>query len=413
KIACHQKNILDQKQFGLFISLDISGAFDSAWWALILHKLRLNQVPGNIYRVVAQYFDNRRCSLPLCGLLFGKQQNRGCPQGAKTSPLFWNLIYDDILRIEFPPGCHLQAFADDAFLVCQDDRVERVVELANRSLQLIYEWGTSNKLLFNPTKTQAMLVTRRRRIDCEIEIFMNGTQVSTVDRIKYLGVVFDPKMLWNKHVDYVASRSITLFRQLSRTFGRQWGIKGHLIRLMYLGAVEPVISYACSAWLDALQKQYICKKLLKAQRLFALAIIRAYKSVSTEAALLLANITPIDLKLPLVASRYKIKKGNIPAVLGQLQYEDPCHFLANGHPAIESKFVGDCSIQHQIEIYTDGSKISNRTGCAFVVFQNNEVQYHNKTRLADACTVFQAEMLAIKQAVSWASSSCVDQSVAI
>ncbi|CAN0592004.1 unnamed protein product [Ectocarpus sp. 12 AP-2014] len=57
--------------------------------------------------------------------------------------------------------------------------------------------------------------------------------------------------------------------------------------------------------------------------------------------------------------------------------------------------------------------MENRTGCAFVVFQDREVQHRNKSRLADGCTVFQAELLAIKHAVSWASFNCSGQSVAI
>ncbi|GBO13848.1 hypothetical protein AVEN_250333-1 [Araneus ventricosus] len=55
-------------------------------------------------------------------------------------------------------------------------------------------------------------------------------------------------------------------------------------------------------------------------------------------------------------------------------------------------------------IYIDASHLEGETGCAFCVIQNN-VQIHQWTaKLSSQNTVFQAETLAIKEAINWANS---------
>ena len=52
----------------------------------------------------------------------------------------------------------------------------------------------------------------------------------------------------------------------------------------------------------------------------------------------------------------------------------------------------------EITVYTDGSKINNKVGSAFVVFKGNKIIHFQNYRLSDHATVFQAEIHAITQA---------------
>ncbi|GBM21944.1 hypothetical protein AVEN_187943-1 [Araneus ventricosus] len=58
-----------------------------------------------------------------------------------------------------------------------------------------------------------------------------------------------------------------------------------------------------------------------------------------------------------------------------------------------------------INIYTDGSKIDDRTGCEFYVRENNISTTQCMTLLKPHSSVFQAELIAIKEAISCASLS--------
>ncbi|GBM59509.1 hypothetical protein AVEN_70482-1 [Araneus ventricosus] len=63
------------------------------------------------------------------------------------------------------------------------------------------------------------------------------------------------------------------------------------------------------------------------------------------------------------------------------------------------------------DIYTNGPHLEGETGCAFCVIQNN-VQIHQWTaKLSPHNTVFQAEILALKEAINWAKSKRISTSI--
>ena len=56
-------------------------------------------------------------------------------------------------------------------------------------------------------------------------------------------------------------------------------------------------------------------------------------------------------------------------------------------------------------IFTDGSKLDGKVGSAFVVFENDVNVTSERQKLADVCTVFQAEMAAISSALDYVATT--------
>ena len=40
----------------------------------------------------------------------------GAPQGSRVGPLVWDVMYDDLLRMDLPAGTSIINFADDALV---------------------------------------------------------------------------------------------------------------------------------------------------------------------------------------------------------------------------------------------------------------------------------------------------------
>jgi hypothetical protein len=57
------KDSFNKKGFGLIISLDISGAFNTCYWPKILTQLKLKKCPQNLYKLIESYFCNRKARL--------------------------------------------------------------------------------------------------------------------------------------------------------------------------------------------------------------------------------------------------------------------------------------------------------------------------------------------------------------
>ena len=61
------------------IFLDISGAFDNAWWPMISTKVKRGRCPPNIYMMLADYFARRRVGLFVGNRVEWKVSTMGCP----------------------------------------------------------------------------------------------------------------------------------------------------------------------------------------------------------------------------------------------------------------------------------------------------------------------------------------------
>ena len=87
---------------------------------------------------------------------------------------------------------------------------------ANSDLAKIENWARENKMQFNESKSKAMLITRKRRCD-DINIYLNNRRLKQVTDMKYLGIHFDSRLTFQKHIEHIAEKSRTLIYMLSKT----------------------------------------------------------------------------------------------------------------------------------------------------------------------------------------------------
>ena len=86
-----------------------------------------------------------------------------------------------------------------------------------------------------------------------------------------------------------------------------WGLCYESLNIIYKAAIEPSLLYCSSIWAKNLTKTNI-KKLKSIQRLFAIKMIRGYRTVSYESAVIIAGITPIDIKINEWNNIFQIKR---------------------------------------------------------------------------------------------------------
>jgi hypothetical protein len=51
---------LEKRKFVIMTSLDVQGAFNSAWWSSVLKALKEAECPVNLYRLSQGYFSQRK-----------------------------------------------------------------------------------------------------------------------------------------------------------------------------------------------------------------------------------------------------------------------------------------------------------------------------------------------------------------
>ncbi|GBO09227.1 hypothetical protein AVEN_18494-1 [Araneus ventricosus] len=106
---------------------DIQCAFDSLKYEIIRKELRKLYTKSNISETIEDILSNRKVAIQTSDGPAVWNQTQGCPQGSCTSPLFWNIVADEILKIDWPKEIHLQEFAD-AFAFVNSGRTRRELE---------------------------------------------------------------------------------------------------------------------------------------------------------------------------------------------------------------------------------------------------------------------------------------------
>ncbi|CAG5057083.1 unnamed protein product [Parnassius apollo] len=268
---------------------DIKAAFDNAWWPALFHRLRHIQCPNNIFGLIQDYVRDRKVILDHAGRRVTKTMSKGCIQGSTCGPVLWNIILDELLDARLPAGCHIQAFADDVLLVVTAASVGELESAANLALHHIVEWGRSVKLTFGPTKTKLIAFTPKAKV---ASINMDGHRLSFVPEVKLLGVILDKKLNFGKHVKQVINKAVRIFNTLCMYSRPTWGAHPENISTIYHQVIVPTITYAAGIWGHVAQKRCIRRALGSMQRGFAIKAIRGFRTVSSSAALALAQCGP-------------------------------------------------------------------------------------------------------------------------
>ena len=133
------------------------------------------------------------------------------------------------------------AFADDLAILAYGKMLSEAEVYANSDLEKIENWTRENKMQFNESKSKAMLITRKRRRD-DINIYLNNRRLERVTDIKYLGIHFDSRLTFQKHIEHITEKSRTLIYMLSKTANLHWGLGHKSLKTAYEGALVPLMT---------------------------------------------------------------------------------------------------------------------------------------------------------------------------
>jgi len=255
---------------------------------------------------------------------------------------------------------------------------------------------------FNEQKSKMMIITRRRlKIKREYKIYLNNTIMRQEETIKYLGIIIDKRLNFNAHIDYMTGKCIKLLHALSKSAKVNWGLRHDVLRMVYSGAILPILSYGVQVWVDSLQRTSNASKPMRIQRLTNIKIAKAYRTTSHEALCLLTGITPVVIELETTAKLHHITRGKNQDGL----YDAPVNHRRWAHPAkaIELKNKRD-DMHYKLEICTDCSEPEKAVGSGVAIFVDGSLTHQLRYKLAEKCSNNQAEQLAIVKALTKLSS---------
>lgn len=275
------------------IALDIKNAFNSANWGHILSSLQKIGAPLYIVRILDDYFRNRL-------LLYESDEgtktynvSSGVPQGSVLGPMLWNVMYNEVFELKLPDGVQIVGFADDIEILVKARHLDEIEMLANEAIAIVRAWLQSRGLELAEHKTEAVLISRSKKK--ETATFEVGVhRIESADAIKYLGVILDDRLSFVRHVGYAQKRASKAQAAIARMMPNVGGPKSET-RLLISSVVRSILLYASPVWAGTLHAKGTRQSLNTAYRQVALRVISGYRTISSEAAYVIAGMCPVDL----------------------------------------------------------------------------------------------------------------------
>ena len=203
RLLRHWQACLDKNEIVGTILMDLPKAYDCLNHELLIAKLHAYGVSTKALRLLYNYLKGRKQRVKI-GSIFSMWLEilSGVPQGSIFGPLLFNCFINDIT--EFVELCEICNFADDNSLYNCGPSVSEVTRGLKHDLNILICWFESNFLVANPAKFQMMFLGKH--IDNKnISIDCSNINIRASDSVTLLGIIFDFKLNFEKHIEKICS----------------------------------------------------------------------------------------------------------------------------------------------------------------------------------------------------------------
>lgn len=251
--ATNAIDALDKKFKSVGVFLDLQKAFDCLDHEVLFDKLSRLGVRGAALSWIESFLVNRTQSVQVKNVISNKLKlNFGIPQGSVLGPILF-ILYTNSLTLNFP-DLHITMYADDIALLFQGKSLENLEINCFLQLTKLFQYLNNNNLHVNPSKSKSISFSNHFSIDENPSIVMNEFELPLESDCKYLGLIFDNKFTWGKHIDTLCSKLTSELFLLSRYAQYQ---NYFLLRLIYNSMIESRLRYGIVLWGSASRKEFL------------------------------------------------------------------------------------------------------------------------------------------------------------
>jgi hypothetical protein len=232
---------LDNRKVAALILLDLSAAFDTIDHRVLIRRLENSfGITGQALDWFDSYLTNRTVSV-----LVNEESSSphplhiGVPQGSVLGPILFTCYTtpsgDIISRRHF--------YADDTQLYIAFEHptgTDQAIGVLENCLEDIRYWMYQNFLKLNDDKTEFIIFSRKNNLTEEpTQIKMGNFTVSSVDKVKNLGVIFDRQLCMDNQITNIRKQCFYQIKNIA-----------HIRRYLTLPAVKTLVQANVTSRLD-------------------------------------------------------------------------------------------------------------------------------------------------------------------
>ena len=220
------------------------------------------------------------------------------------------------------------SYADDTQILVSATNYPQLKKKIEEVIETAQKWYTENSLCNNASKTEIMVISRRKnKENFNVQISEEGRRktIKLKKEIKVLGVYLDENLNWNKQISEVNRKARNATINLQRV--------NHLLpfkfrMILYNSLVASHFNYADTVWAGCSSKNQ--NKLQRTQNLAVKSMLGLKREEPSELALEKANLLSLSQKRKIHEAVFIQKglKGKLPTAISR-EYNQQLSLKAN------------------------------------------------------------------------------------
>ena len=185
------------------------------------------------------------------------KQEMGVPQGSILSVTLFSVKINNIVK-SVCPGVECFLYVDDFCICYRSKHMHTMERQLQQVLKNLSKWSSENGFKFSKTKTKCMHFCRSRKSHLDPELTLDGIQIEVVPEFKFLGLLFDSKLSFIPHINYLSNKCHKALNLLRVVSSMDWGADRNVLLRLYRTLVRSKLDYGCIVYGSA-RKSYLRK----------------------------------------------------------------------------------------------------------------------------------------------------------
>ena len=251
----------------------------------------------------------------------------GVPQGSILSVTLFSVKINNIVK-SVCPGVESFLYVDDFCICYRSKHMHTIERQLQQVLNNLSKWSRENGFKFSKTKTKCMHFCQSRKLHLDPDLTLDEVQIEVVPEFKFLGLLFDSKLSFIPHINYLSNKCQKALNLLRVVSSMDWGADKKVLLRLYRSLIRSKLDYGCVVYGSA--RQSYLRKLDSIHNQGLRLALGSFRTSPVNSLYAEANEPSLNLRRKKLSLQYYLKLKSKP--------DNPTHKVAF-EPLYKDEFI--------------------------------------------------------------------------